>query len=561
MFTINLQQAHNDKHNGKGGKHVSVDWQHVFQFVGGLGFFLFSLKYMSQGLQNWAGEQLRLLLHRFTTNPIAGVMIGIVISMILQSSTATIVITLGLVSASFMTLRQSIGIILGANIGTTMTAFLLGFHVGNFAFPMIACGAFLIYFAKRQWPQHMGQFLFGLGGMYIALNWMTMAITPVIEGDVFLRWSTHLSDMPVTGFLLGIITTAIVQSSSATVGLLQGLYEAGGVKLQAALPILYGENIGTTFTVLFASIGMTVVAKRAAMAHLLINVIGAAICFIGMQPFLMYMHWLEQAVHMQPRMTIAFAHGTFNVVTTLLLLPCVGGVIWLVEKCVPGSKTYVTYTPSHLESHLIKASPVLALGQAKEETVHMANLCQQGFEAMIVYVNTGDTHQRTAVLHIEDIINNTDKMITHYLVAIAAQPLSKSESERHHTLLEVVRDLERIGDHVENIVELYDDLIRQRDAFSDVALRELNEMFDVTLEAMQKAMVIFDDVDLSLISHIMLLEERIDEMERANRKKHIYRLNHGKCSAHAGIIFSEMMSNLERIGDHCVNIAEAMVMK
>ncbi|WP_010287922.1 Na/Pi cotransporter family protein [Kurthia massiliensis] len=538
-----------------------VDWQHVFQFVGGLGFFLFSLKYMSQGLQNWAGEQLRLLLHRFTTHPAIGVLIGMALAMVLQSSTATIIITLGLVSANFMTLRQSIGLILGANIGTTLTSFLLGFHIGSVAFPIIACGAFLIYFAKKQWPQHMGQFLFGLGGMYIGLNWMTTMIKPVIDSEVFLRWSTHLSEIPVTGVLLGIITTAIVQSSSATVGLLQGLYEAGGLRLDAALPILYGENIGTTLTVLFASLSMTLVAKRAAMAHVFINVIGTIIFFIGMHPFIIYLQWLETTTTMTPRMTIAFAHGTFNVVTTIALLPFIGVLIWLVEKCVPGANAQATYAPSHLEHHLIKASPVLAIGQAKEEAVHMAHLCVQGFQAMTTYIHTGDTHQRTAALHIEDMINHADQTITHYLVAISTHQLSKGESERHHTLLEVVRDLERIGDHIENMIELYDDLTRQRHAFSDFAKIELNDMFDVTGEALQKAIAVFDDVDLSLISHIMLLEERIDEMERANRKKHIYRLNHGECSAHAGIIFSEMMSNLERIGDHCVNIAEAMIVK
>ncbi|HIX42181.1 MAG TPA: Na/Pi symporter, partial [Candidatus Kurthia intestinigallinarum] len=196
-----------------------MDWQTAFQFIGGLGFFLFSLKYMGHGLQNWAGEQLRLLLHRYTANPMMGVLIGIGLAIILQSSTAAIIITIGLVSAGFMTLRQSIGIILGANIGTTLTAFLLGFNIGYFAFPILALGAFSVYFSKRHTFQNMGQFLFGFGGMFIGLAWMNSAIKPVIQSTRFLEWSGQLSEMPVTGMLLGIITTAIVQSSSATVGI------------------------------------------------------------------------------------------------------------------------------------------------------------------------------------------------------------------------------------------------------------------------------------------------------------------------------------------------------
>lgn len=538
-----------------------MDWQTAFQFIGGLGFFLFSLKYMGHGLQNWAGEQLRLLLHRYTANPLMGVLIGIGLAILLQSSTATIIITIGLVSAGFMTLRQSIGIILGANVGTTLTAFLLGFNIGDFAFPILASGALCVYFSKRQWLQNMGQFLFGLGGMYIGLNWMTSAIKPIIQAEGFLSWSAQLSEMPFTGLLLGMITTAIVQSSSAMVGILQGLYEQGGITLQAAMPILYGENIGTTLTVLLASIGMTTAAKRAALSHVAINVFGTILFCVFMPPFISYITWLQFSADLSPRMSIAFAHGTFNMITTIVLLPFIGVLVWCMEKCISSKQTEMDYSPTHLERNLVEAAPVLAIGQAKEETIHMAKLCQQGYEAMVDYLNTNDSNSRATTLKIEELLNGTDHTITNYLIMISTHQLSKIESERHYTLLEVIRDLERIGDHVENIVELYDDLMRQRSFFSASAMNELNHMFNVTAQAIDQAVLMFDTSDIALLSTVMLLEEQIDEIERANRKKHIHRLNRGECSAHAGIVFSEMMSNLERIGDHCVNIAEAAIVK
>lgn len=538
-----------------------MDWQTAFQFIGGLGFFLFSLKYMGHGLQNWAGEQLRLLLHRYTANPMMGVLIGIGLAIILQSSTAAIIITIGLVSAGFMTLRQSIGIILGANIGTTLTAFLLGFNIGYFAFPILALGAFSVYFSKRHTFQNMGQFLFGFGGMFIGLAWMNSAIKPVIQSTRFLEWSGQLSEMPVTGMLLGIITTAIVQSSSATVGILQSLYAQGGVSLEAAMPILYGENIGTTLTVCVASIGMATSAKRAALSHVVINIFGTILFFIVMTPFISYITWLQHTTDLSLRMSIAFAHGTFNSVTTIVLLPFIGAIMWIIKKCIKGNISDTDYVPTHLERNLVEISPVLAVGQAKEETIHMATICQQGYQAMREYVNTGDSSLRTKSLKLEGFLNSSEQTITNYLVKISAHQLSKVESERHHTLLETIRDLERIGDHVENIVELYDDLMHQRSSFSDVAMTELNRMFEVTEQMIAKAILLFDTADRSLRAEIMLLEEQVDEMERASRKKHIHRLNHGECSAHAGIIFSEMMSNLERIGDHCVNIAEASIRK
>lgn len=538
---------------------MNIEWQqHVLQFIGGLGFFLFSLKYMSQGLQNWAGEQLRIALHRMTANPIISVGIGMLLAIMLQSSTATIILTIGLVNAGYMTLKQSIGIILGANVGTTLTAFLLGVSVGDYMYVLVALGAFLIYFVKRQLGQHVGQFLFGLGGMYIGLHWITTAFLPIVNNADFLALGERLSDMPFTGVLLGALTTALVQSSSATVGILQGLYGEGGMALQAALPILYGENIGTTLTVILASLAMSLSAKRAAISHLFVNLFGTVLFSIGIGWFIAYLQWVQQTAGLEPKMTIAVAHGTFNVVTTLLLIPFVSWIVWIVTKCVPGKEVHpIEHGVTHLEKHLIDTAPIIAIGQAKEETVHMAKVCLQGFQLMRAYVNTNQKKYRNQAVEIEHMLDQKDQMITNYLLLVATHQLSKMESSRQHTLLKTIRDLERMGDHMENIIELYDDLLWQRSQFSIAAFEELNYMFHITEQAIEKMVQFIDTGNYQLVSEVFLLEEQIDELERANRKKHIHRLNKGICSAHAGIIFTEMMSNLERMTDHCVNVTKA----
>lgn len=538
---------------------MDIEWQqHALQFIGGLGFFLFSLKYMSQGLQNWAGEQLRIALHRMTANPIISVIIGMLLAIMLQSSTATIILTIGLVNAGYMTLKQSIGIILGANVGTTLTAFLLGVSVGDYMYVLIAIGAFLIYFVKRQLAQHIGQFLFGLGGMYIGLHWITTAFLPIVKDADFLAWGERLSEMPFTGVLLGALTTALVQSSSATVGILQGLYGEGGISLHAALPILFGENIGTTFTVIFASLAMSLSAKRAAVSHLFVNIFGTLMFFICMNWFIAYLQWIQQTAGLEPKMTIAIAHGTFNLMTTLLLIPFIHVLIWVVTKCIPGKEERpIEHGITHLEKQLIDTAPIIAIGQAKEETVHMAKVCLQGFQLMRQYVNTNQKKYRNQAVEIERMLDQKDQTITNYLLLIATHKLSKMESSRQHTLLKTIRDLERMGDHMENIIELYDDLLWQRSQFSDEAFEELNYMFHITERAIDQMAQFIDTGDYQLVSEVFLLEEKIDELERANRKKHIHRLNKGVCSAHAGIIFTEMMSNLERITDHCVNVTKA----
>lgn len=546
----------------EGYVNVDMNWQEMMvQFAGGLGLFLFSIKYMGDGLQKWAGDRLRDVLDRYTTNPLSGVLVGIIVTILLHSSAATAIITVGLVSAGFLTLRQSIGVIMGANVGTTLTAFLIGFNLGNYAYILVTVGALSIYFVRTPLFQNIGQLLFGLGGMFIGLDLMSNGMAPLANLNSFVEWSMKISEFPLFGVLIGIMSTFIVQSSSVTVGILQGMFDEGMLPIHTALPILFGENIGTTLTVILASIGTTVTARRTAVTHLLFNLIGTVVFLTFVNFFTLYLEWLMNIFNLQPRMVIAFAHGSFNIGNVMLQLPFIGVMVWLVTKVVPGEDSTVQIRASQLDEQFISASPSIAIGQAKEEVVRMGDYSIEGLKKTWAYFETFDRQVGNEALKIEEVINSMDRKITDYLIRVSSQSLSDTDSARHHVLLENIRDIERIGDHFENIVELIDDIVANRVQFSAIAKQELAEMYELVLQNVEASLYVLNTNDYKDIEQIEKREEQIDQLERVLRKKHIHRLNKGLCTAYSGIIFTDIMSNLERIGDHAVNLTESTLQK
>lgn len=541
---------------------MELDWQEMlFQFLGGLGIFLFAIKYMGDGLQRAAGDRLRDILDKFTTNPFMGILVGIVVTVLIQSSSGTTVITVGLVSAGFMKLRQAIGVIMGANIGTTVTAFIIGFDVGAYALPIMALGAFLIFFFKKNVYKNFGDVIFGFGGLFLGLELMSDGMKPLRELQSFSDLTVSMSEQPILGVIVGTVFTLIVQSSSATVGILQGLYAENLVDLKAALPILFGDNIGTTITAVLASIGASVAARRAAATHVLFNIIGAVVFLLLLAPFTAYVEWIAVKLALENKMQIAFAHGSFNVANTIIQFPLIGFWAYLVTKLIPGEDVTIEYKPKHLDYHFIQQSPSVAIGQAKEEIIRMGNFGVQGLNETFKYLKTGEKKHAEMAYQIEDAINNLDYRITDYLVEISAENISPLESTRHMKLMETVRDIERIGDHFENIVELLDYRDVNRVEVTDDAIADLSNMFTLTIETVEKAVHALDANDMKLARDVTKQEDAIDKMERTFRKNHIMRLNGGHCTAQGGMIFVDVVSNLERIGDHAVNIAEAVLGK
>ncbi|MCP3030327.1 Na/Pi cotransporter family protein [Halobacillus sp. A1] len=533
--------------------------QMIFEFIGGLGIFLFGLKYLADGLQRTAGDRLREILDRFTSNPFMGVLAGLFVTVLVQSSTTTTVLTVGLVNAGFMTFRQAIGVIMGANIGTTVTAFIIGIDISSYGLPIIAVGSFLLFFFKNKKVTNIGQTVFGLGALFFGLDVMSGGMKPLRSLEAFQELTLSMSDNPILGVTIGTLFTVIVQSSSATIGVLQQLFGEGLMDLQAALPVLFGDNIGTTITAVLASIGASVGAKRAAAAHVIFNVIGAAVFLIFLAPFYNFVDWLRTSLDLNPEMTIAFAHGSFNVANTIVQFPFIAALAWIVMKIIPGNDSEIEYKPQHLDPIFIEQSPSLALDQAKEEVIRMGEYAYKGLEETSLYLNNKQPKHSELAMQIEEALNNLDRKITDYLVDLSQAQLSDEDSHKHTALMDSVRDIERIGDHFENIIELIDYKNSNKVLLTEQAVEDLNEMFDLTLMTVKQATKSLESMDREEALSVVQKENELDRMERSFRKKHIIRMNEGLCTGQAGIVFVDMISNLERIGDHAVNIAEEVL--
>ena len=531
----------------------------IFQFIGGLGIFLFGIKYMGDGLQQAAGDRLRDILDRFTTNPLMGVLAGMLVTVLIQSSSGTTALTVGLVSAGFMTLRQAIGVIMGANIGTTVTAFIIGIKIGEYALPVMAVGAILLFFFKNKKVHSVGQVVFGFGMLFFGLELMSAGMKPLRSLESFQELTVSMSDNPILGIVVGTVFTLIVQSSSATIGILQELFGQGAIDLQAALPVLFGDNIGTTITAVLAAIGTSIAARRAALVHVIFNIVGTIIFTILLIPFTNLIQYFQTSLNLNPEMTIAFAHGTFNVTNTIIQFPFIAVLAWIVTKIIRGEDSSINFKPQHLNPIFIEQSPAIALTEAQKEIIRMAEFSLHGLKEANQFLNTQDKKHADMATQLEGAINNLDKKITEYLVLLSEKPLSPTDSEKHSVLAGVVGDIERVGDHVENLVELVDFQISNRVSLSDEALAELNEMLELTISTLQDSVEALTNFDTELAQTVIAKERKIDQMERVLRKRHVLRLNERSCSGDASIIFVDMVSNLERIGDHAVNIADGVL--
>ena len=539
---------------------MSINWQEIlFHFLGGLGLFLYSIKTMGDGLQQAAGDRLRFYIDKYTSNPFLGVLVGIVVTALIQSSTGVTVITVGLVSASLLTLRQAIGIIMGANIGTTVTSFIIGFKLGEYALPLIFLGTMFLFFTKNRTANNIGRILFGVGGIFYALNLISAGMSPLKDLPQFKEYMVTLGQNPILGVVAGAVITVLIQASSATIGILQGLYAGGFLDLKGSLPVLFGDNIGTTLTVIIAAAGANVSAKRVAATHVTFNVLGTILCLILLGPFTSMIEYFQALLHLSPEMTIAFSHGAFNVSNTIVQFPFIGALAYFVTKLIPGEDEVVKYEPLYLDEQLIQQSPSIALGNAKKELLHLGNYAAKAFDLSYNYIIGLDEKVAEKGHKTEEAINTIDEKLTRYLIRLSSESLSQKESEVLTNILDSSRDLERIGDHAEGLLNLTDYLQRKDVHFSEAALEELAEIYQATTAFIKDALDSVENNDIEKAQSLIERHKEINNMERVLRKTHIKRLNKGECSTQAGVNFIDIISHYTRVSDHAMNLAEKVI--
>lgn len=542
-----------------------INWLDIgLSFIGGLGLFLFGMEYMGEGLQKAAGPKMKKLLSILTSNRLLGVLVGAGVTALIQSSSATTVMVVGFVNASLMSLKQAVGVIMGANIGTTITAWIVSlgewtsFLKPSVLAPLcIAVGIALIMFAKKQGAKHTGIILFGFGTLFLGLDMMSDAAKPLRELEAVKNMFVVLGSNPILGILAGAGVTAIIQSSSASVGILQALALAGLVPWNSAIYIILGQNIGTCITAILSSIGANINAKRAAAIHFIFNFLGSII--FGILAIVIFTFIAPGLGSQMIDVTqISIVHTIFNVVNTLLLFPFAGSLVYLAEHLVKGKNEAKPGELQHLDERLFE-TPSFAVENAVKEVVRMGEIAKNNMEVAMQALFEKNRDKVQEVFDTEREINELQNGINQYLVKLSNISLTEKESLRVTNLFHIVSDIERIGDHADNIAELATTMIEDDSKFSDEARKELTRINEMGIQCLETALKAYEVTDDRLAKKAVVLEDHVDKLESNMRTNHIKRLVQKVCEPMAGIAFLDTLNNIERISDHASNIAQVVL--
>lgn len=527
-----------------------------FQIFGGLGIFIFGIRYMGDGLKNYAGNSLRKILSKLTSNRFMGLGIGAGITSIIQSSSATTVMVVGFVNAGLMTITQSVGVILGANIGTTITGQLIAFKVTKYALPIVGIGSSVMLFGKTKKTKHLGESIFGFGVLFLGLNLITSAVKPFGSSEIVKNAFLSLSHHPLLGILIGIIITVMVQSSSITIGLTIALSSAGLMDIYSAIPIILGDNIGTCVTALLASIGTKLSAKRAAFIHITVNVLGSAI-------ILTILGWFTKLVLLTSvdiSRQVANAHTIFNVFIALAFIPFVKYIVMFVEKIIPGKEKNIERGQIHLAKNLI-ITPALALEATQKELIRMARLAKEMLKDAKEAINKYDIKKIKEIVEQENVMDELQKEITDYVVDVSKNELNEYESELIPLYIHSVNDLERVGDLIENIGNAIERTFENKQKFVPNAQTEINQIIVIINEMLNSVIHVLDKNDVLSIKRVRKLESKINEMTHVYKTNSTLRMKDKVCLPLSGMAFVDLINYFEKIGDHLENVAKAMKKK
>lgn len=550
----------------------------LFGLIGGLGLFLFGMKIMSEGLQKVAGNRMRKILAALTTNRFIGMFVGLAVTAIIQSSSATTVMVIGFVNAGLMTLMQAIGVVLGANIGTTITAQLLALKITQFALPAIGVGTGLKLFSRNKTWIYCGEILLGFGILFYGLATMKGAFDPLKGSDVFREFFLMVGDNYLLAVLSGALLTILVQSSSATIGITMALASSGLLNFDVSVALILGENIGTTVTANLAAIGTNLAARRTALAHLLFNVLGVIFIVLCFPVFLQAVDSLTPgdpsfivrttaesaeigaAIGDQPNISwhIANAHSLFNVINTLIFLPLIGLLAKLACMILPGKDELMEFHLKYIDNRVLNTPPI-ALGQARSETRRMAHLTLEMLDESMAFFRDGNLKRLTALEKKEEVVDLLQKEITDFLVNLSQKSITQDMSRDVASMMHMVNDLERVGDHCEMLWRLIGRLRELKLPFSSVAWQEVEELAGKTRDFLAFVVDALDRNDASIKPIAVTMVTAIDELEDTLRNNHIARLNTGECSVQQGLIFIDMLQGFSKVGSHAFNVGRVVV--
>ena len=545
----------------------------VLSMIGGLALFLYGMHLMGEGLSKASGGKLESILEKLTSNPVKAVLLGAGVTAVIQSSSATTVMVVGFVNSGIMRLSQAVGIIMGANIGTTATSWILSLtgiegdnlfvnllKPSSFSPVLAIIGVVCIMFVKKQKVQDIGKILVGFAILMTGMDAMSSAVEPLADVPQFTQILTMFSN-PVLGMLAGLVLTAIIQSSSASVGILQTLAMNGIVNWRSAVFITLGQNIGTCVTALLSGVGSDRNGKRAAVIHLLFNVIGAVLFGVAMYVlFLIFPAWGASTMN---SVDISIFHTVFNITCTVVMLPFAEKLVWISGKLVPGSDqtagelegSEAKKMAKRLDSRVL-GNPLFALATVVREVSVMGHATCQNLELALAAVSEENPQKAQKVYEREKDINSMEKILTEFLVEVDNLSLTEGQQEQVKNLFYTVSDIERAGDHAENIAELAETLSKNSGSFSKKGKADLELISAQTMQSLQIAVESRETGSVKSANAVRVLEQSVDQLEGEMREKHIRRLSKGKCDPESGVIFLDIISNLERISDHAVNIAD-----
>lgn len=531
----------------------------IFALLGGLALFLYGMQMMSDGLEAAAGDKMKSILEKLTSNRFLAVAVGAVITAVIQSSSATTVMVVGFVNTGLMSLSQAVWIIMGANIGTTITGQLIALDVGAAA-PLIAfIGVAMIVFLKTPKVQHIGKIAAGLGVLFIGMDMMGGSMEPLKESESFISIMTEFSN-PALGILAGAVFTAVIQSSSASVGILQTLANEELIAFDSAVFVLFGQNIGTCITAVLASIGTNRSAKRTTIIHLLFNIIGTAI-FTTLCLLLPVTDWVKSISPDLPASQIANMHTVFNVATTLILIPFGNYLAKFAEKILPDTEsknqasTISVLSDEFRRGRISLGSSAVHIDVLKQEIDRMITLVGQNTEMCYHTVVESDKTMLQEVEKNEEVIDTMNKEISQYISRILVNNKIGHSVEDIEEYFLITGNAERIGDHAVNIAGYIEVINRKSIVFSEEARSELAEMQSISKQTIEK-LLNRSEAPEKWLSRVAALEQKIDDMTSAYREKHLERMRQGKCTEEACVLYSELLTDFERIGDHALNIAQ-----